>query len=134
MLVVLRKWIAHGNVEYKIPSEYLLDTTSTDEEKAWGKIAFEYGAHVRSTSYLLNFNILSDPNSNNKITVTYYTSQYDFNILDIEPEHATFISARNTFLEYANIELIAKSVEVDDISLTAFTYEQADSYMSSLPN
>ena len=118
MYLVACKWIANGEISYKQPMEYLSLPTATDAEMEYGVSMLVARPDLEKLGCVVDYSWKKDENSLDIITLTYYNDKDSFDMWNTSPVHATFLEARDKFLNTTGIQLISVEKAVNDIADT----------------
>lgn len=123
MYLVACKWLANGELSYKKPMDYFLSLAGKDTTDPINQAILEYAISFENIAHdvkaSINQNILAyywldDPDSLNKITMTYYVSKEQFDEWNASDIHTAFLENRNSLLNATGISLQIVEKEVAD--------------------
>jgi len=125
MYLVACKWIANGEVGYKLATDYLESNDSTVDEIEYAISVLGLGPEIEKHSGILTYHWLENASTLDKISTRYYTDLESFNQWNTSQIHTEFLAKRAIFLTATGITLQVVQKDVVDESDSA-SYEVAN--------
>ena len=116
MYLVACKWVSNGTSEYKTPTDYL-ESSSIPEELNWAASVFEFAPLVQANPDYVDYAVLSDPSSKDKISLNYYARKEGYDSVKALPEYQKFLNDRQQLLSATGLTFTEIEIEVADKSL-----------------